>query len=82
MHESGEEVCLALSRFLDTKQKHADLGFCYRKFLFDSPFLSSLRHGALLSVRRKMTARKHRKNHYVEQAERVVLFFTREATFG
>ena len=33
----------------------------------DSPVLSSLRHGALLPVRRKLAAGKHREIHDVEQ---------------
>ena len=47
------------------------LPFRYRRSFFDPSFLSSLRHDALLSVRRKMTAGKNREIHDVDQTEKM-----------
>ena len=62
--------------------KHADVGFASASSSSILLFLSSLRHDALLSVRRKMAARKHRKVHDVEQTKKIVPHITCEITLS
>ena len=49
---------------------------------FGPSFLTSLRHRALLSVRKKMPPGKHREIRGVEQTKTVAPQITRETTFG
>ena len=60
----------------------SSVGFLTSKMPTPASLLSSLRQGALLSVRKKMAARKHREIHDVEQTKKISPFITREATCG
>ena len=50
--------------------------------LFQCTFLNSLGDGTLLSVSKKMAARKHREIHGVLQPKKMVPLITREVIFG
>ena len=62
--------------------KHADVDFASASSSSILLFLSSLRHDALLSVRKKTAARKHLKVHDVEQTKKMVPLITRETSSG
>ena len=62
--------------------RHADVGFASASSSSILLFLSSLRHDALLSVRKKMAERKHRKVHDVEQTKKMVPLITCEITLS
>ena len=78
--ESNEEVCLRAQEF--PWHQTCRPRFRLRRFFFDFHFLSALRHRALLSVRKKMAARKHREIRDVEKTKKMVPLVTREFPFG
>ena len=67
---------------LHSHQNNADVGFASANSSSILLFLSALRHDALLSVRKKMAARKHRKVHDVEHTKKMVPLITREITLS